>query len=304
MFERIMVPVDTSAFAEQALPHAVVLARATGARLHLALVHEVRPLGERIVTLGSELVEAQLREAEEEYLKSLAAQLGRELGTDPEHTLLSGSAAAALARFAGRRRIDLMVMSTHGRGGVSRAWLGSVADAVTRSARAPTLLVRPAANGETATAVSFEHVLVAVDGSAPAEAAVRHAATLCAATGAACSIVRVVIPPVRVIASRIADTAELVHERTAAETREAETYLRELIARSDELPAATRAEVVTGYRAAEAILRAADVERADIIAVGTRGHGGAARLILGSVADKVIRGSHVPVLVCPQPRAD
>jgi nucleotide-binding universal stress UspA family protein len=299
MFTRILVPVDSSTFAEQAVPHAVALAKATGATLYLVLVHEMRPLGERVATLGSELVEAQLRELEEEYLETLAERIGADLGQAPEIRLLNGTAAPALARFTARNRIDVVVMSTHGRGGLNRAWIGSVADALIRRARVPMVLVKPGDDAAVAPAARFGRVLVAVDGSEPAESAVNHASALCAATGAACTIVRVVVPPTRVIASRIPDTAAMVHERTESAGREAEQYLHELVERRPDLPESTRTEVVTAYGAADAILDAAESAGADLIAIGTRGHGGAARLILGSVADKVIRAAPVPVLVCP-----
>jgi nucleotide-binding universal stress UspA family protein len=302
MFKHILVPVDTSTFAEQALPHALALAKATRARIHLVMVHEMRPLGERIATLGSELLEAQLREVEEDYLETLGQRLAGNLGNEPGVRLLSGTAAAALSRFVSREGIDLIVMSTHGRSGFNRAWLGSVADGLVRRSRVPILLVKPMEGEHEQTAVSIDRVLVAVDGSEGGEVAARHAMTLCAATGAECMVVRVVVPPVRVIASRIPDTAAMVREKVEAETQESERYLRELPGRFS-LPVSTRTEVVAAADTAGAILRAAESNRSDVVVVGTRGHGGAARLILGSVADKVIRGSHVPVLICPSPRA-
>jgi nucleotide-binding universal stress UspA family protein len=302
MFQHILVPVDTSTFAERALPHALAAAKATGARVHLVMVHETRPLGERIVTLGSELVEAQLREVEEEYLETLPQRLGGSLAHEPGVKLLNGTPAAALSRFATRNGIDLIVMSTHGRSGFNRAWLGSVADALVRRSRVPILLVKPANKGDEHTPALIDRVLVAVDGSEGGEVAAAHAATLCAATGAECLVVRVVVPPVRVIAARIPDTAAMVHEKLEAETHESEQYLKELPGRIN-LPGSTRSEVITAADTAAAILRAAEADQSDLVVVGTRGHGGATRLILGSVADKVIRGSHVPVLICPSPRA-
>jgi nucleotide-binding universal stress UspA family protein len=302
MFQHILVPVDTSTFAERALPHALAMATAMRARLHLVMVHEMRPLGERIATLGSELVEAQLRALEEEYLEALAQRLAGVLGQEPGIKLLNGTAAAALSRFASRNGVDLIVMSTHGRGGFHRAWLGSVADALVRRSRVPILLVKPADEATEHTAVSIDRVLVAVDGSEGGEVAAAHAATLCAATGAECMVVRVVVPSDRVIASRIPDTAAMVREKLDADTHESERYLTELPGRIN-LPGSTRTEVITATDTAAAIIRAAEADRSELVVVGTRGHGSTARLILGSVADKVIRGSHVPVLICPSPRA-
>jgi nucleotide-binding universal stress UspA family protein len=300
MFRQILVPVDSSPFAEQALPHAITLAKAARARVHLVMVHEMQPLGERIVTLGSDLVEAHSREVEEDYLAMLAQRLAGNLGEEPEVRLLSGAVAAALTRYASRKGIDLIVMSTHGRGGLNRAWLGSVADTLARRARVPILLTRPSEHTEWPTVASIARVLVAVDGSERGEVAARHAGSLCAATGARCTVVRVVIPPGRIIAGPLPDTTARVRETTGSATQEAEGYLADLPGRFS-LPASTRTEVVTANNVADAILRTAESDRSDVVAIGTRGHGGATRLILGSVADKVIRGSPVPVLVCPSP---
>jgi nucleotide-binding universal stress UspA family protein len=302
MFKHILVPVDTSTFAEQALPYAVALAKAMGARIHLVMVHELRPLGERIATLGSELVEAQLREVEEEYLETLAQRLAGTLAHEPGVKLLNGTATAALSRFVTREGIDLIVMSTHGRSGFSRAWLGSVADGLVRRSRVPILLVKSREDAHEQTAASIDRLLVAVDGSEGGEVAAAHAAAVSAATGARCMVVRVVVPPVRVIAFRMPDTAAMVREKVEAETQESERYLRDLPGRFD-FPVSTRTEVVAAADTAGAILRTAESNQSDVVVVGTRGHGGAARLVLGSVADKVIRGSHVPVLICPSPRA-
>ena len=299
MLNRIMVPVDGSGFAEYGLPPAISLVRATGARLHVVMVHEPALMVERTL-VGIEVLEAQQKEMEEEYLTALLERLAED-GIAAERSVIAGTPAGALANFARRRDMDIIVMSTHGHGGLSRYWIGSVADGLIRRSRVPVLLVRPA-EGAAGPAESFVgRVLVAVDGSPAAERALSTAAAICAATGAACTLIRVVVPPSRVITSRIPDTARMVRERTEEESRKAEAYLRDLVGASV-LPDSTRTEVVTGYDTAAAILRTAETEGAGMIAVGTRGHGGAARLLLGSVADKLIRASPVPVLVCPSPR--
>lgn len=302
MVKSVMVPVDASPFAESALRYALALVRAANARLHVVLVHETPALVERATTLGSELLEPQQRQAEEEYLGALVERLSTEDGTAAERSLLTGVPASALAEFARRRNIDLIVMSTHGRGPFNRLWLGSVADGLIRRSRVPVLLVRPTDSGAAPTAAPDRRVLVAVDGSEAGEIALAFGAQLCRLTGAACTVIRVVVPPAHVITSRIPDTARMVREKTEQASHQAEQYLRSVSARVGTLPDSTRTEVVTGTDVATAILRCAETEGADLIAIGTRGHGGAARMVLGSVADKVIRGSPVPVLVCPAPK--
>jgi nucleotide-binding universal stress UspA family protein len=96
-----------------------------------------------------------------------------------------------------------------------------------------------------------------------------------------------------------ADRGRLNQEELEARTRSAETYLRDMADRSPWLPKSLRSEVLTGYNPADVILWRAEEDGADVIVVGARGHGAAARLLLGSVADKVVRGAQVPVLLCP-----
>lgn len=303
MFRKVMIAVDGSAFSEQALGWAYLIGRAASAELHLVMVHEGRPPGERGFLFISEHVDAQQREAEEEYLAALVERASRDSGLRVQSSLLTGTPASALTDAAARHGMDLLILSTHGRGGVNRLWLGSVADQVVRRARLPVLLVRPDEGGPQVDP-RMRRVLAAVDGSAPSEAVLHQSAALCALTGAECTIMRVVVPPTHIITSRIPDTAALVRQRTEEAAAEAEEYLREIGGRGHWQPTATRTEVVIGNDAATAILRCAAAEDADVIAVGTSGHGGAARMILGSVADKVIRGSHRAVLVIPERALD
>jgi nucleotide-binding universal stress UspA family protein len=300
MFKNVMVPLDGSAFAEQALPLAMLLTRHTDAVLRLVMVHDTRPLGERVPSVQGEQADLQLRAWRKEYLGRVADDVAARTGRRPEITLLAGPAVApALVRNAARRGANLIVMSTHGRGGLNRLWLGSVADSLVRRARVPTLLVRPGGDAPVAAPPRIRRVLAAVDGSDLAESAVVQAAALCRTVDAACSIVRVVEQPMMPVSSYMPHTGRLNQEELEAQQRRAEAYLRELVARSPWLPASVRTEVVVGMNPAETILRTAEAETADVIAVGTRGLGGAARLVVGSVADKVIRGAKVPVLVCP-----
>jgi nucleotide-binding universal stress UspA family protein len=299
MLQHILVPLDGSRFAEQALPLAAAIARASRGRLHLAMVHEKLPALSRAALLGADLIEARHREDEEEYLSRHAERIEADHGAAPDLSLLEGAPATAIASLATRRKVDLIVMATHGLGGLDRAWIGSVADAVIRRARMPTLLVRPAARPRT---LKIGSVLVALDGSAAAESALHHAAELCKVMGAACHVVRVVEPPTRRITSRIPDTAELVRRSTESAQQEASQYLEELRETTSDLPPGTTTEVITAPGAARAIINAAQAHGADVIAVGSRGRGGAARMVLGSVADKVVRGAATRVLVCPERR--
>jgi nucleotide-binding universal stress UspA family protein len=212
-----------------------------------------------------------------------------------EVELLHGASVRTLRSFIRREQIDLVVMSTHGRGGLGRAWLGSVAESLIREVAVPILIVHPSEDGTVdLRPAHIRRVLVALDGSPAAESAFSAAREICQLEGAECVLLRVVVPPMHAISPSIAHTARYLHDYNEAGRREAEGYLTAIGA---ELDAVRRHEVAVDHQPARAILRAADAAEADLIALGTRGAGTLGRLLLGSVADKVMRGSTLPVLV-------
>jgi nucleotide-binding universal stress UspA family protein len=136
---RIIVPLDGSVLAEAALPKAIEVARATpGARLTLLRAAEASALPVR------DPIEAQIvviRDAED-YLEAVAASLEGE-GVPVTTSVWYGPPAAAIVDAAAATRAELIVMSTHGRSGLNRLVLGSVAESVLRATHVPILLLRP-----------------------------------------------------------------------------------------------------------------------------------------------------------------
>ena len=148
-FRSILLPLDGSPFAEHAIPWAAAIARKARARLRLALVHQSPPSppvdqsGVRLYTK----IELALRKSEREYLRRVAARIKAAGAMQLATATLSGPPAPALADYTREVGADLVVMTTHGRGGLQRAWLGSVADRLVRSLEVPVLLVRPGDGG-------------------------------------------------------------------------------------------------------------------------------------------------------------
>ncbi|MBS2038849.1 universal stress protein [bacterium] len=144
MFSRILVPVDGSSIAEQALESAVKLAKTFGASLHLVQVAPGPVSGDYIVDVH--LHEAVLRR-ERERLQTHLDKLGDQLtqtGLSVTTRLLEpGTPGPELVAEIERDPVDLVVMTSHGRTGVARMFLGSVAEYVARHAPCPTLIVRP-----------------------------------------------------------------------------------------------------------------------------------------------------------------
>lgn len=149
VYERIMVPLDGSEFAERALPPAEELARLTGAPLHLIRIVDVASQA-RYSAYGLAIEAAALAQVLDEevevardYLDRLEQQVAAR-GLSVVVEVRSGVPVQEIVAAA--RPNDLVVMATHGRGGVARWFLGSVAEAVVRRAPAPVLLVRAVAH--------------------------------------------------------------------------------------------------------------------------------------------------------------
>lgn len=155
MYSKVLVPLDGSEVSERALPHAQSLADAFGARVYLlqviSLSHEYeafRSVGEENPTaveysldLTRQLTASRQTRAEE-YLKATAARL-EENGTQVETSVRQGSTLENITHFVEENGIDLIVMSTHGRGELQRFLVGSVTDRVIRSSHVPVLAIPP-----------------------------------------------------------------------------------------------------------------------------------------------------------------
>ncbi|HET9854459.1 MAG TPA: universal stress protein [Methylomirabilota bacterium] len=136
---KILVPLDGSEMAEAAIPPALEMAKAGSPLLILMRAADARVLP------GTDVIDAQVqavREAEE-YLAAVKAKLEKTGAKGIETHVWYGPAAPAIVEAAKVQKVDLIVMSTHGRSGLGRIIFGSVAESVLRGTRAPILLVRP-----------------------------------------------------------------------------------------------------------------------------------------------------------------
>jgi len=298
-FRSVLLPLDWSPFAEQAVPWAAAIARKARARLRLALVHRSPsppPLDKSSVRLYTK-IELALRQSEREYLRRIAATIKEAGAIQLATATLSGAPAQALADYVRETGVDLVVMTTHGRGGLQRAWLGSVADRLVRGLEVPILLVRPK-DGVPETAVpNLEEVLVPLDGSRRAEAALPPALGVARLFGSRLTLLQVVEPVMALVDAPVAFPQALDEELTALRRREAQDYLDDTAERITEQGVPTRASAVLAGNALAGIEAAARGPGVGMIAVATHGRGGVRRLVLGSVTDKLVRAGELPVLV-------
>ena len=298
-FHSILVPLDGSPFAEQALALADDIARGTGSSLRLALVHE-GPVAAFDPASIQSLVALDLagRKAERAYLRGVQNRLRAGGARVPSAVGLTGKPGPALADYAYEMGIDLVVMATHGLGGVQRAWLGSVADHLSRHLEVPLLLVRPQ-DGKTAPSEppAQGSILVALDGSRLAEQVLEPAAGLARLWNAELLLVWVVRPTPLTLDPSMITPAGFDEQATATWRAQAQDYLNDIAERIRATGLRASAVASIGWSAAETIHSLATPEEVRLIALATHGRSGFRRLALGSVADKVIRGAEVPVLV-------
>jgi nucleotide-binding universal stress UspA family protein len=289
------VPLDGSPLAEQAIPIAVAIAERARSKVKLVLVHQPLLLMEPGPAYTK--IELTMQKADREYLRSVAGRLRERLGRALSSTVLRGPIARTLAKYICELRTDLVVMTTHGRGGIQRAWLGSVADQLIRTSEVPILVVRPREGDAGEYSVGLAEMLVPLDGSPLAEAAVEPAAALARLWDAEISLVQIVQPVTLTSDPPLAFPTEIDDQLTAIRREAAQDYLRDVAERLREQGIRASGVAFLGGGVAETLLHLARPERVGLVAMATHGRGGVRRFVLGSVADKVVRGAEVPVLV-------
>ncbi len=299
MFHKILVPLDRSELAEQAIGQAASIARAASASLELVVVHEPLPVGGFADVPWGPDQGLDVRA----YLAELGDEIREGAGIEVTQTVLDGDPVESLTRHIWDAGVDLVVMTTHGRTGVSRAWFGSVADGLVRHASVPILMLRPAGHGALRSKHQhpFRRIVVPLDRSASSTDILAPAAGLARATGAHLFLISVVQPtPIITPEATGPYSLPTVLVDDAATKSLADEAKGELDAVVRRLRAEgvrdVDATVVIDERPATAIADFARVKSADLIAMATRGRG-ASRVFLGSVADGVLRATRLPVLL-------
>jgi nucleotide-binding universal stress UspA family protein len=304
MFRSVLVPLDGSEFAAQALPLGSHIAKLTGATLDLIMVHQSLPQWYSLEGgVGDMSAFEQLaRERQNIYLEKVAGET-REAGSVPvTANLVEGEVSTAISQFVEERGVDLVVMTSHGRSGLPRLWLGSVADKLVRSLGIPVLVTRP---NPRVPATNLRRILVPLDGSRLAESILEDARIIARVANAEIVLNMIIEPlPSFLPPLQFHFPIEASTESVAAREARGQTYLDGL--RNQLIREGIRAEshVVIGRNVPRQILRASREQRCDMIVLATHGLSGFDRVLMGSVADQVVRGSSsLPVLIL-HPRAE
>ena len=288
MFQKILIPVDGSACGERAAGFGLEIARRLRARVVLtnALI-EYATIKDGHRTLGP------------------SSDRAKALGVTFETRLAEGrylSVGDGILEAGQETGCDLIVMGTHGREGLGRLLLGSVAERVSRQASVPVMLLRDFEHSSPP--FRLERILVAVDGSPQSDLALSTANDLAAALGAGLEVINVT-PDIPAVYSYTAyEYSPMINF---------EQYQQELEAESQAILAAALARLegnppkavgvhasripANGERIGDVIVKTANELKADLIVLGTHGRSGMDRLLLGSVAENVSHHASAPVLI-------
>jgi nucleotide-binding universal stress UspA family protein len=297
LIKHILVPLDGSQAAEAVLPYVERLVNAASTSVMLlAAVDRPRDWGE---DTGGD-VKGKRAEAES-YLRRLQARLASATGRDVEYQVIESEPAAAILAASETQQSDLIAMSTHGRSGLERWVLGSVAAKLLHATHTPILMVRPPADSTETAGRNITKILVPLDGSALAASVLPFAADLAKSLGAAVCLFQVVPEPVNVYPGAEAVFDPNAHTEIESATRKLLTATAQALGKQG-----VQAECITTFgNTVDGICWAAEREAADLIVMSTHGRSGLGRLVLGSVADAVVRRASLPViLVRPRDRTE
>jgi nucleotide-binding universal stress UspA family protein len=293
MFKTILIPVDDSRCSSHAANIGLELARRFNSSVLITHVVEELPK----IYQGGDWAEALLEQGERVLDKWRTKD--QEQKTKLEVSVVtSRDTAQGIIKTARENACDLIVMGTHGRKGLAHAFLGSVAERVTRLATLPVMLVRETNH---ATSTTFQRILVAVDGSEASRKALTYADRLAKFMNAELHLVHVIpdVPPPLVDPLGVGGVAaSLTYSDTLKQLEHEGRIVMEV----------SRAEVATTNpifhtaraqreRIPEVLVKYAAEQQCDLIVMGTHGRTGLDHLLLGSVAEGVAHMAAVPLLL-------
>ena len=302
MYARVLVPLDGSKLAEQVLPYVGLIAKAFQSRVELVRVIGPTPSGLTDPAHGiykSQIIESQRGQATD-YLAKVAASLQKRALTVAT-IVHEGDPADIIITEAAREKDTLIVVTTHGRGGIARLVLGSVTNKVLYNTTCPLLVIRAKEKSPSPEAVRLKIAILPLDGSALAEQALPHATALAQAMGLQVVVVRAILSAQELVTYAGGpwdgippDVLDDIIKRTESD---AKSYLRRVDAKLRKQGVSSLKEKVLYGNAADAIIDIAQKTDDNLVVMTTHGRSGIGRFLLGSVADRVVRSCGDPVLL-------
>ncbi|MFC1896955.1 universal stress protein [Chloroflexota bacterium] len=296
MYENILITLDGSELAEVALPYAeelssklkteVILFQAVPRAYHIYAVEG----NTRIPYTDEEM--KPLKASAEDYLKRVADGL-KDKGITTKTEVRVGTAADEIVNLADETNIGLITMSTHGRSGISRWTLGSVADKVVRGTKQPVFLIRAkGAHPNVREKDILDKAVVPLDGSKESEAVIPYIEELAAKFKVEVTLYHMLSLDANIY-------SEVQFTQTESLRASAKDYIGRVAAQLEQKGIVVMAKFseVTKGAEAEEIINLADKTQADLVAMSTHGRSGISRWFLGSVADRVLHEGNTPLLL-------
>lgn len=304
MYDRILVPLDGSPLAEQVLPYVSRISLGMGVPVHLMQV--LHPVNEEMADpahgLFKSSIDAGMHDQAIDYLDSVKRNMtGKEITCHA----VEGNVVSSIIEESDKTPRALVVMSTHGRSGVTRMLMGSITDNILHHIKNPMLIVCGHREGEPELDTNLETILVPLDGSPLAEQVLPHVAALANALELKVTLLRAVATHDQFSAAtgvgRIDGASGIHFQNFEAMAQTAGNQALDYIEAQE---AALRRQGVADVDhrmipggAAHVIVDAALETPDNLVAMTTHGRSGPARWTLGSVTDRVVRRSGDPVLV-------
>jgi nucleotide-binding universal stress UspA family protein len=297
MPQKILAPLDGSRLAESILPYIVAYTRVNGTEVTFVRVIESDPTAPD----QNDPVDWHLRKVEARaYLDRLADEL-RPFGLSIQTEVLEGPIADRLIEFAQRQEYDLIALSSHGQSGLSGWTLGSVAQKVILRSRKSILLVPAYADGATTElnaelgALTFQRILVPLDGSQRAESVLAKASALARHHGAELLLIHVVTPPHLLQRMPLSEEDLALSDRIVERNQyEAERYFEQLSMRLEPTP---QTRVLRGEHVPTELQRLIQQEAIDLVILTAHGHVHDDRRPYGNLATSLLTYGSAPLVV-------
>ncbi len=296
MYTKMLIPLDGSRTAEKVLPFARVLAQTLKIPIELLGVVDVSVMVSHIAADKARYLDTLITQGEQSsgvYLKEFAERLH---GLSVTCTVERGRPAEAIIERAAKEKGTLITMATHGRSGINRWLLGSVAEKVLRGTANPLFLVRGNEEGKTDGLAAMKSIIVPLDGSELAESVLPTSAAIAKVLGLEVVLCRAYELP----ASAYYGAEDYLPNYDALKVQvqdEARNYLDQKVEALKGMGLAKVSSVVLEGAGADEIIRFAQTHPDSLVAMCTHGRSGVKRWVLGSVTEKVVRHSGDPVLV-------
>lgn len=287
MWEKILVPLDGSDLAELALPYAQELA--LGFRSEVVLVHINEP------------AESEYQHMHQLYLEDIAGQMRKRIKRVTP-LVIPGKPAEGIIDYADKKGVSLIVMTSHGRSGITAWVVGSIANKVLHATRVPLLLIKAAQPQQKAPRKRrLNSVLLPLDGSAAGEAIIAYTGEILRHLEVKVILLGVVPAGQHIRTVGGLDYILYPEQHLALIKAEAKEYLDKVYQRLKGEKGEVKVELRVGDVASE-IINSAKGNSASLIAISSHGHSGMTKWVFGSIAQKVVQASEIPVLMVRAPK--